>query len=222
MRNGAAGLNPRRHDECAWAACPQVCAPLLAETCSAYHWLMDLDWGSVPAWVGGMATALALVFAGVQIRLSRIERHEDELVRQAAVRDDRVANAKAVSVRCSFDAIEGHGAASDANEVSAFHVQWTLTNGGRFPIWQTVLVLGDTGTSPESWADQAGTAYELVLGPVAPGETRSGEMDVTFTYEPHYSEFDGLSAVLFSDVWDQHWYWRAPNLVQREQPARNC
>lgn len=181
---------------------------------------MDIDWGSAPEWITGLATAMALIFAGIQIRNSRVERHNDEQVRRETILEERLANTRAVSVRATFEPSQCP-AADETCSRAHYSMEWELVNGGKFPIWQTVIVVGDTGTL-EAWASQQDTAYEIVLGVVAAGDTRTGNAEVSFSSEPHYSELDGLTSLLFSDVWDQHWFWRPPELVRREQPARNC
>ena len=178
---------------------------------------MDLDWGTVPSWVGGLATACAVIFAGVEIRRANRARHHDEVQRRQDVQAEREANARAVSVRGSFDAVSGGPMEHNA----VFRLSYKVKNSARFPITQTVLLVGESGTF-EDWADQRGTACEVVLDSIAPGEDVHDEVEVRFAVGPHPSEFSGMLAVLFTDAWGQHWYSRPPYLVRREQPARNC
>lgn len=179
---------------------------------------MEMDWGTVPSWVGGLATAGALIFAGVEIRRANRTRHEDELQRQADIRAEREANARAVSVRGSFETLSG----GPMEDNAVFRLSYQVVNSAKFPITQTVLLVGNTGTRFEDWADQRGTTCEVVLETIAPGEAVRDEVEVRFAVGPHPSEFSGMLAVLFTDAWGQHWYSRPPYLAKREHPARNC
>ena len=49
-----------------------------------------IDWGDAPTWVGGVGTAGALVFAGVQLWLDRRQRRTEELQRRGDETQRRV------------------------------------------------------------------------------------------------------------------------------------
>lgn len=102
---------------------------------------MDLDWGTVPSWVGGLATACAVIFAGVEIRRANRARHHDEVQRREDVQAEREANARAVSVRGSFDAVSGGPMESNA----VFRLSYKVKNSARFPVVEFRTFRGSHG-----------------------------------------------------------------------------
>jgi hypothetical protein len=174
---------------------------------------MDLDFGNVAEWVGGVATAAGLFFAAMQIRLASKKRAAEEARRAAADAEHREAMARAVGIRSvSYE--------KDAK----WHVEFSLQNGGEYPIDNVVVVITDPGSEEPRPEDQVGTALEQVIGTVLSKETlQAGPEIVHFTREPVFGEYTNLASVLFTDAWNQHWA-KTPlgGLIRREGPPRIC
>jgi hypothetical protein len=174
---------------------------------------MQPNWGNVAEWVGGLATAAGLFFAAMQIRLASKERAAEEARKTTVEAERREAMARAVGVRSLAYEKDGQ-----------WYVDFSLQNGGEYPIDDVVIVITDPGSEGQRPEDQIGTALESVIGTVLSKETieRTGEV-VHFTREPVFGEDINLASVLLTDPWNQHWA-KTPlgGLIRRADPPRIC
>jgi len=191
---------------------------LLVAVVSTTGWMFRVRpiapvWGNVAEWVGGLATALALLFAALQIRAAKEQRVAEERHRMDAELEHREAMARAVGVRSfAYD------------EDGSWYVDYSLQNGGEYPIDDVVIVVTDPGSPEHRPEDQAGTALEEVIGTVLSKETISEKRNkVEFTGEPVFGERTSLASILFTDTWGNHWA-KTPlgGLIRRDQPPRIC
>lgn len=195
-----------------------------------------LQYGSVGEWVGGVAAALGLFFAGIEIRRARQEREQEEKRRVDDEIERRKAMARAVGVNAEYPDVtveeiaathpwaveesEGDPHLKDDRYVW-YGVEYQVTNGGDYPIDNVLLAIRDPGKPPHD-DPQITTAAEEVIGTVAGGQTVSGRRVVHFTDHPVFGELTSLAAVLFTDTWNTHWYRASGELVERDQPPRIC
>jgi hypothetical protein len=191
---------------------------LLAAIVSTTGWILRVRpiapvWGNVAEWVGGLATALALLFAALQIRAAKEQRIAEEEHRIAAELEHREAMARAVGVR-SVTYEDG----------GDWYVDYALQNGGEYPIDDVVVVIADPGSPEHRPEDQAGTALEAVIGTVLSKETiREKRNKVAYKREPVFGESTSLASILFTDTWGTHWA-KTPlgGLIRRARPPRIC
>lgn len=175
-----------------------------------------LQWGTVGEWVGGLATAAGLVFAGWQIRRDALTRRAAENRRIEEEEARREAMARSVSVRADLT--------PTGREQGRFLYQLDCRahNGGDFPIDDVVVVIADPAAPIRDLANQQGAVREIVFGTVAAGETQSDKQNLTFDAQPVFAELTSLAGVLFTDAWGNHWYRAGGTLRRRELPPRIC
>lgn len=185
-----------------------------AVICAVGWWLelrpVSTVWGSVGEWIAGLAAAGGLLFAAQEIHLSRQQRVEEAEKRRAEEEEHREAMARAVGVQ-----------GVPNKQKKRWTLKYTVHNGGQFPIDDVVLVVSDPGREGNP-QDQTGTAIEVVIGSIMPGQTVQDEIEVPFTREPAFAEMTRLTGVLFTDTWKQSWYKAPGCLVKRTSPARTC
>lgn len=183
-----------------------------------YAWLAD-TWdvlrqvrlGDLGTWVGGLATASGLWFAGIQIKDSREERKAEEKRRRAEELERREALARAVAIssiaRCDDD---------------GWTISYTLLNGGDYPIG-SVVVVGES-LHPECMPKyQQFTSFQNVVGTMHQGQLVEDEVKVKFKYrEPVFGELTNLVSVIFTDTWGQSWYRKSGSVERLGQQARIC
>jgi hypothetical protein len=170
-------------------------------------------WGSVGEWVGGLAAAAGLFFAGYEIRAAKQERAREEEQRREDLRLEREAMARAVSITASVaDATEGEIATRYARadrgclpEHSVWYLlTYSIHNGGSLPIDDVVLSAGDVPVLPEQREALVSPESQEVIGTVAAGATVTGSK-VTFFYgEPAFGEFPYLASLRFTDAWGNY------------------
>ena len=166
--------------------------PILAE---------GIPWLEISTVVGGIAAAATLVGMAAKPLLSRRKN-----------RDERERMARAVGVQ----------AIASQDDTGQWFVDYTVHNGGRYPIDNAVLVVADPGAEDCRPVDQMGTAVEVVLGSIMPKETVKDRTHVHFTAEPAFGEVASLGMVLFTDAWHEHWARSPMGLERRPYPARSC
>jgi len=107
------------------------------------------------------------------------------------------------------------------NGDGGWEVEYTIHNGGDYPINTVLLAVNDPGQEglPE---EQMGTAVEVVIGNLNSGETSQGRTHVHFSAEPMFAEMTYMAAVLFSDHWGNHWATKGGEVIRRQYPARVC
>lgn len=185
-----------------------------AVTCAVGWWLelrpASTVWGSVGEWIAGLAAAGGLFFAAQEIHLSRQQRIEEAEQRRAEEAEHREAMARAVGVQGIPDKVK-----------KQWTLKYTVHNGGQFPIDDVVVVVSDPGRDGDP-QDQTGTALEVVIGSIMPGQTVQDEIEVPFSREPAFAEMTRLTGVLFTDTWKQNWYKAPGYLVRRATPACTC
>lgn len=105
----------------------------------------------------------------------------------------------------------------------AWEIPYTVHNGSDYPINTVLLAINDPGQDGQV-EDQMGTAHELVIGNMAPGETVEGRITehVHFSREPVFAELTYLAAVLFTDHWGNHWAANGREVVWKRYPGRMC
>jgi hypothetical protein len=182
----------------------------LVTTCGWIWSVRPLEpvWGSIGEVLGGGGTALALLFTAFQIRAANRQRDQDKL-------EYREAMARAVSVSSTAD---------DADHPGVWRIDYTIHNGSQFPLDGPLLLVVDVGAEEVSPGEQIGTATQLVLSTVHPGQTIHDHVDVGFTNdaEPAFGELTGLVSLIFTDAWDQTWLRGPCVLERRTYPARIC
>jgi hypothetical protein len=191
---------------------------LLAAVVSTTGWILRVRpkapvWGNIAEWVGGLATALALLFAAIQIREAKEQRIAEERHRVAAELEHREAMARAVGVR-----------SVTYEENGSWYIDYALQNGGEYPIDNVVVVITDPGSPETRPEDQAGTALEAVIGTVLSKEIiRETRNKVAYSREPVFGESTNLASILFTDTWGAHWA-KTPlgGLIHRDQLPRIC
>jgi hypothetical protein len=105
-----------------------------------------------------------------------------------------------------------------------WYVEYSLQNGGEYPIENVVVIIADPGSEEQRPEDQVGTALEDVIGTVLSKETLTPRPQmVHFAQEPVFGETINLASVLFTDAWNQHWA-KTPlgGLIRRKGPPRIC
>lgn len=188
---------------------------------------LALAWGTVGEWVGGLATAGGLIFAGLEIRMSMRQREAEEQRRREDEDKQRKAMARAVSINAYYEedddyvVRQGSWASDEIKDVPWMKMEYTVHNGGEFPIHNVVVVVVDPGAEAEP-EEQRGCAKEIVIGTLAAKETVQDQSAVRFTEEPVFGELTALAGVLFTDVWGNHWYSGGGRLVERDSPPRIC
>lgn len=176
-----------------------------------------MDWGTVGEWVGGLAAAGGLFFAGWEIRRSREQRESDE-------HEHRQAMARSVSVTADFGTAEPFVLHDDQPEAIRVPAAIAVHNGSDYPIDNVVAVIGDPWKPGYDPSRQIGTAAEVIFGTIPAKSSRDDTRSegVVFSAEPAFGEWPNLSGVLFTDTWGKHW-WRAPGVLEaRESPPRIC
>lgn len=168
-------------------------------------------WGTVGEWVAGLATAGGLVFTGLAVRDSSRERAREEAAR--VIQEQQRQEAQARSVAITSTAQRGNG-------TKQWTVQWTVLNGGDYPVDNAVvLIAGESGFDAVA---QAGTAAEVVCGTLIPNKEITQATDIALDHGPAFAELNTLAYVVFTDAWGNHWA-RGPGLLaKRETPARSC
>lgn len=186
---------------------------LLGLIASVIGWILSIRplepvWGSVGEVLGGGGTALALLFTAFQIRAANRQRIEDKF-------EYREAMARAVSVSSTADETDRPG---------LWRIDYTVHNGSQFPIDNPLLMIIDLGADEHDPGEQVGTAAEIVLSTVYPGQQIEDHLEVEFSdgAEPAFGELTSLVSLLFTDSWDQTWL-RGPGMLERRPaPARTC
>ena len=178
--------------------------------------LEAVEWGTVGEWVGGLATAGGLIFAGWQIRQDSRSRRAAEKRRIEDEEARREAMARAVSVTADLKRV------GREKGRYVYETDCRVHNGGEFPIDDVVLVVADPAARGRDLARQHGTALEIVIGTVAAGATDGDNHKLTFSEDPPFLELTSMGGVLFTDAWGTHWYRSRGTLERREQPPRMC
>lgn len=177
------------------------------DTCSVTcEWVGDLG-----TWVGGLATAGGLVFAGMQIRDGRKEQAEEDRRLRNVERDQHLARARSITVS-SLATKHGDG----------WHFEYTVMNGSDYPIHSVVLVAHSLGPGcvPKT---QTLTAYQHVIGTMHQGQVIQDEVIVEFNYrEPAFGEHINLAYLLFTDAWNESWCRGSSSLDPMDYPPRIC
>jgi hypothetical protein len=178
-------------------------------TSDVWALIRQVELGDLGTWVAGIATATGLWFAGIQIRDNRRERKAQEDQRRQDEFERREALARAVAIS-SLAQREGDG----------WTIEYTLLNGGDYPIESVVVVAHslDPGCKPRN---QQLTAFQMVIGTMHQAQLHKETVGVHFDYrEPVFGELTALASVIFTDTWRQTW-WRAPGEIERmDGPAR--
>lgn len=173
--------------------------------------IQQIELGDLGTWVGGLATASGLWFAGVQIKDSREERKAQEKQRRQDEEERREAMARAVAIS-SLAQRDG----------DCWVIEYTLLNGGDYPI-ESVVVVADSLDPECEPKRQLLTAFQSVIGTMHQGELHNEKIEVSFDYrEPVFGETTALVSVIFTDTWGQTW-WRGTGTLERmDGPARIC
>ncbi len=170
-------------------------------------------WGPVGTWVGGLATAMGLVFAGTQIRDARKQRQLEAQLRQDGETERRDAMARAVCISSTL------AAQDDGSEA----IEYSLMNGSDYPIDMIVIQINDPGGYlGYHLEDGSPVPRELVIGTMHSKQVISGKEPVQPKPEIPFLLLTGMASVVFTDTWGQSW-WRCPGqLEKRDGPARMC
>lgn len=178
---------------------------------------MAVEWGNVGEWVGGLAAAAGLAFAGWEVRVASRRRREDQAAQREAVLRDQEFHREAMGRSVSVQAIPNQ------REDGTWFCKYEVHNGGDYPINGAVVVIGDPGAEDYRPLDQVGTASETVIGTIAAGSSVNGTFDhLHFSSAPAFAELTGLASVLFTDAWGQHWASSPTGLEKRLAPPRIC
>jgi hypothetical protein len=175
---------------------------LIACVVCAAGWVWELRpletvWGNVAEWVGGLATAGGLYFAGRQIRHASQARAEEEAER-------REAQARAVALSEQWDHDE---------DAEGFHISCRLVNGGDYPIDAVTINICRLGADPHNLKGEDLVDMWL-FGTVLPKQDINKKKLVP--YDDCYGE-EGSAHVSFLDTWNQEWI-RGPRLLARVPP----
>ena len=196
-----------------WAGTRWLLLAVAVAACAG--WALDLRpvavvWGPVGTWVGGLATAGGLVFTGVQLRDARRDRREEVDRRRQDEAERREAMARSVSVDTVVHRIGDE-----------WVVDYTIVNGGDFPIENVVLLVADVDAVDVRPADGVGTCLQLVVGTLHHKEiVRDDHGPLRIKREPASGELTALGSLRFTDTWGQSW-WRGPGRLERTaDPAR--
>jgi hypothetical protein len=99
-----------------------------------------------------------------------------------------------------------------------WRVPFFVHNGGDYPITSVIVVIDDPGSEGRA-EEQQGTALEIVLGTLAPGETRKGQGEnLAFRRDPFFGELTNLGVVLFTDRWGNNWATGRGTLEKNPRP----
>lgn len=184
--------------------------------------MASIEWGNVGEWVGGVSAAIAVAFAGYELRRVRTDRQQAET-------EHREAMARAVSVSAEYpqttqskiaraNAMREHG-----QDAVYLGVKGEVHNGGDYPIDDVIVYIADFNHQDSLPGHEGRNALEYGLGTVAARSMTSfAEPSVEFVGEPIFGEITSMAAVRFTDAWGTHWYRAARVLEQRESPPRWC
>ncbi len=102
-------------------------------------------------------------------------------------------------------------------------MDYTVFNGGDYPIDNAVVLVSDLTTDLQTLLDQhQGSACQPVIGTLAPKAEHRESLPVLLHEEPAFSERLGMCFLLFTDTWDQTWA-RGPGLLEaRPVPPLTC
>lgn len=183
----------------------------------------DIAWGTVGEWVGGLATAGGLLFAGHEISASRRDRAEEDRRRREQEGERREAMARAVGVtgiprRVDRSVYDGPDVPPGEER---WEVDYAVHNSGEYPIDRVVVKVLDPG-APKSGQPRPRDAIQVVVGTVLAKQTYANRAEFTLSREPAFAELTHMVSVDFTDTWNQSWH-RAPGVLERrDHPARTC